>query len=257
MQKNGFIIKQSWAWLGLLGVAVLALGVAFAVWGDGLVPDAPTGRADQQEYSRPIEQLYVVVDRGNVDVRSGQATGVVLERQFEWMGSKPFTSEEWQGDTLRIKGDCPDAQQNCALNYVIYLPTSTPVDVQVSTGDIAVADIAGNTKLTASSGNITVTAASGEVRAQTSDGQVVVGGSAKVVEAQTSTGNVDLTLTTPPNKVTAKVSTGNIRVSVPSGPAYNVQAHSSVGTVKVGVPQDSAAVHRIQAQTSTGDIIIE
>jgi DUF4097 and DUF4098 domain-containing protein YvlB len=76
------------------------------------------------------------------------------------------------------------------------------------------------------------------------------------VVASTSTGDIDLRLDTPSPEVSARTSTGDIRVIVPGDVAYQVQAETSTGDITVSVPQADGSRYAIHARASTGDIDI-
>ena len=244
-------------WLSVLTAIVVLVGASLIMWNDRIFPGPISNLTERQEYSRQVTKLQVNVESGNVEVRSGKAAEVILEREYKWAGDKPTFKEEWSGETLRITTNCPDNQNNCSLGYVVYVPDTTVVDVRTDDGAIEMGDIAGNIRLQTSAGDIDVTNAKGAVWAKASDGNITVFGQSSTVEAQTSSGNVDLRFSTAPTLVTAKAASGNVEVVVPFGDTYAVQATTSSGQRTVAVQQDSASKRQIQAQTSSGNVTVQ
>ncbi|MDO5683340.1 MAG: DUF4097 family beta strand repeat-containing protein, partial [Propionibacteriaceae bacterium] len=162
----------------------------------------------------------------------------------------------------------------------IVLPTKTAdgtpdIHVRTSSGGVTLDGRFGATDITTTTGAIRATGSFEGMQAKVTTGSVRVEGTtpsvaaqtttgsvdmqvtdAQNVTARTSTGSVDVAVTGPqPNTVTARTNTGGIDLKLPDG-AYQVQAKSNTGSVKVGVPEDPASPHRVEAQASTGSVRI-
>ncbi|GAA0662190.1 hypothetical protein GCM10010193_11790 [Kitasatospora atroaurantiaca] len=181
-----------------------------------------------------VRVLVVEASTGDVEVVGGGGGVQVVERQ-EFRGKAPVATHEVTGGTLTLTYHCGD----CSVGYRVRVPEGTVVRVHGSTGDVR------------------LTGLTGEVVAESSTGTVVAKGlgstSARLVS---STGDVSASFTTAPTEVTATSSTGSVRVTVPSGQPYAVDASTGVGDVQVSVPRKVDAGRSIEARTATGDVTV-
>jgi len=202
----------------------------------------------------------------------------VQVEQFErraWRA--PRTEAGLRDGVLRLHARCPFfiGFGNCSVDYRIQVPAGTPVRIRDSSGDLTVAgvrgevdvrtgsgnvhvrEVVGPVSATTSSGDVTLTRTEGDVRARTSSGNVIGEQLAgRRIEARTSSGDVRVeAVRTPPDSLTATSSSGDIRVVVPDE-VYRVDANTSSGHVDLSLRQDLAAPRRIEARTSSGDVVV-
>ncbi len=224
-----------------------------------------------------VSALEVDVDSGDVEVVAASRDDVQVE-QFErraWRA--PRTEAGLRDGVLRLQARCPFfiGFGNCSVDYRIQVPAGTPVRIRDSSGDLTVAgvrgvvdvrtgsgsvhvrEVVGPVSATTSSGDVTMTRIEGDVRARTSSGNVIGEQLAgRRIEARTSSGDVRVeAVWTPPDSLTATSSSGDIRVVVPNE-VYQVDANTSSGHLDLSLRQDPAAPRRIEARTSSGDVVV-
>lgn len=89
-------------WIGILGIALVCLGVMVFMWKDRLFPGPVMNKTEQHTYARSLTNLKIDTESGDVSIRAGQSGQVSVERQFTWTGAAPTFTEEWEGEQLRI-----------------------------------------------------------------------------------------------------------------------------------------------------------
>jgi DUF4097 and DUF4098 domain-containing protein YvlB len=77
------------------------------------------------------------------------------------------------------------------------------------------------------------------------------------VRATTDAGDVDLDFTTQPVSIAANSDSGDVRVTVPAGGEYRVDATTKAGDVNVrGVLRNDRALRSISATADAGDVTV-
>jgi hypothetical protein len=95
------------------------------------------------------------------------------------------------------------------------------------------------------------------VTAQTSAGLISATGLiSPTAELKSNAGGINAAFTAVPGSVHASTNVGPITISVPGSAAYQIQAHTYVGTSTVTVPKTSASSHSITASSDLGSITI-
>jgi DUF4097 and DUF4098 domain-containing protein YvlB len=147
-----------------------------------------------------------------------------------------------QGSTLTVSGSCPSsgAVNRCKADLNLAIPFDADLVVQGDSGDIVAERLAGHLDLSTSSGN--------------------VGGhdlNPISVRAKTDAGEVDLDFTTQPVSVQANSTSGDVRVVVPAGGEYRVDATTNAGDVNVrGVIRNDRALRSISANADAGNVTV-
>jgi hypothetical protein len=246
------------AWLVLGGIftviVIVAGGLSVAGW-LGYRTEVQT-----QVYRQAVTSIDIEVDTGDLTLAPGDAGTVAVTRRLFWSYSKPTIDEQWDGQTLRVTGDCRGwfwLGPGCGVDYTVAVPEGVSVLARTSTGDISVSNIRGVLRLSTSTGDIRVSGAAAALELRTSTGDITATTTgAAPVDASTSTGDIDLRLGASSPDVMARTSTGDIQITVPGDVAYRVQADTSTGDVRVSVSQDDRSTYAIRARASTGDIDI-
>jgi hypothetical protein len=213
----------------------------------------------RQVYDQTATSIDLDISTGDLTLVPGEPGEVVVTRRLYWSYSKPTIDERWDGQTLRVTGDCRGwwIGPGCGVDYTLEVPEGVAVRAQTSTGDVTVRNIRGALQLTTSTGDISVTGATGALKLRTSTGDIrATDLTSSTVDASASTGDIMVILTAAPQSVAVRTSTGDIDVFVPTGQTYRVQTEVSTGDVRVGVRQSDDASRSITARTSTGDIDI-
>jgi DUF4097 and DUF4098 domain-containing protein YvlB len=211
----------------------------------------------------PVQRLSVTTSTGSVVIRAaaaGEPTRVISKSRSAF--HKAGHSVTVKDGELTVSGACLGRfflADSCSMSFEIVVPAGSIVEANSSTGSVTVSGRMASTLASTDTGNVRVVGGGGPLRLQTDTGHVT--GSqltSGTVSAQTSTGWVSLGFATAPNRVTARVDTGDVRIRVPDdGTAYRVQADTDTGQQSVLVPVASNSPRVITANTDTGDVQVE
>ncbi|AUY51295.1 DUF4097 family beta strand repeat-containing protein [Streptomyces sp. CB01881] len=184
--------------------------------------------------SGSVRELVIAGHTGGVTVRGGGGAVKVSEHQ-SFHGEAPRSSHELKDGTLTLTYDC----ENCGIGYEVDVPAGTKVRVTAETGGVKLAGLAGEVEATVSTGGV-------EASGLTSPTALL----------RTGTGGIEASFATAPGKVEARAQTGGVRLKVPAGDAYAVDASAGTGGVDVTVPRQPGAQHSILARTETGGVTV-
>lgn len=246
--------------------AVLMFGGLFAAgaiaWGGFGAYQLLTPVSTQTDQIRlPIQQarMSMVVSSGDVTLRRGSGTEVVVDRTMRYRSTTPVAVERSDVDGIHITaGDCPGLfSRDCDVTYDIALPDGFDLDLIASSGSLIVRDLTvTRLRQEVSSGDVELVGVTGPIDVRASSGHIVSQRlSSDDVFASASSGDVELDFATAPRKVVTEVSSGRIEIGLPAG-KYNVQTEVDSGDERVDVPVDSTSDRLIQASASSGDIDI-
>lgn len=110
-----------------------------------------------------------------------------------------------------------------------------PCEIGTSNGGIDVKDCRGSFQLTTSNGHIECASLSGPIRAWTSNGAVQCKQFDGSVTVTTSNSDIRLERTTPPNgqdEIRCRTSNGGIHLILPEGSDFDLDSHTSNGTIQ-------------------------
>ena len=214
---------------------------------------------ETKTFSGTVTAVRVSADVGDVRVRTSEAGEPARATAHI---TKAFQDPRWSADltggTLEVSGDCDDDGIffDCEVDLTVTLPAGVPVTIQSDTGDLTVTGAFADVDARTSTGDVTVQGAAGQVRIETDTGDVKsLSTVAQVVDADTDTGDVRLSFDNPPDRVSARTNTGDVRVVVPDdGTVYDVDTDTSTGDTTVEVVNVPDASRTITAQTDTGDV---
>ena len=225
-------------------LVLLVAGVLLVVCGLALgITEALTHkRTTTTTIARHIERVVVRADTGKVHLEGSRGARVMVREQLQWMWSRPHVSASVAGSTLTVSGSCPDsgAVNRCKADLDLAIPFDADVVVVGDSGDIVAERLAGHLDLRTNSGNVT-----GRDLNPIS------------VRALTTAGNVELDFTTQPVSVSANSNSGDVRVAVPAGGEYRVDATTKAGDVTVrGVLRNDRALRSISATADAGNVTV-
>jgi len=212
--------------------------------------------------TKPGQKLTMVVDRGEIEIRTHSADSVevkVLRELSKTTAAKArdtFSKHtvEITGDSdgVRIKSEMPklgltgwfNSANRLSVHYTVTVPEKYNLDLSTSGGDIHIGAIEGQAQCRTSGGDIELGAIRGPVNARTSGGDIELAGSTGPSDLHTSGGDIEavnvtgnlkvrtsgggINLSKIAGEVNANTSGGDIRIADVSGP---VSAHTSGGTV--------------------------
>jgi DUF4097 and DUF4098 domain-containing protein YvlB len=213
----------------------------------------------------PGGQLVVEVDRGSIEVKTGDASAVNIEVTRKAGGSQSkaektlkdhvvTTQQSGEKVELRAKyegekltgwfgGRSPGLQ----VTFLVTIPRKFDVDLKTAGGHIKVTDLTGKLKAHTSGGNLTFKQIEGPVSGHTSGGHINLAGCKGNVDLKTSGGN--LTLSDIEGDVTASTSGGHISAEKLSGKSV---VKTSGGNIGFAGNRGS-----IEAKTSGGHVTAE
>lgn len=237
---------------GLLGAAVILSG---GLTVHNLVAPVTT---TSEQIRLPIEQTRLSMDvtSGDVVLRRGSGTEVVIDRTMRYSTTEPRVLERSDADGVRIDADCSGlVDWNCDVSYDIAVPDGFDLDVGAGAGSLTVRDLTVATlQLQISSGDVELIGVAGRVDVRVSSGSVAAQRlTSDDVNVEVSSGDLALDFAAPPRTVVATVSSGRIEIGLPTG-TYNVDAETASGDERVDLPVDNTSDRLIHARTSRGDI---
>jgi DUF4097 and DUF4098 domain-containing protein YvlB len=201
-------------------------------------------RVETAVYTQALSGMSIRTTTGDVRVAVGApGSPVVVRRVLDWSFGTAGSAETVTDGQLDIAARCSIrlGVGACDVDYEVTVPPSLAVRLDSGTGDVEVAGPVGN---------VTASTDTGDVRIQ--------GATADRVDASASTGDVTVELASPPRDVAARSHTGDVVVVLPAdGTSYDVRTSTSTGDAAVTVPTRPDADRRIDASTSTGDVVVQ
>ncbi|MQS12728.1 DUF4097 domain-containing protein [Streptomyces kaniharaensis] len=181
-----------------------------------------------------VRELVIEGHTGGIVVTGGGSAVQVTERQ-NYKGDAPRTTHEVKDGVLKLTYDCG----SCGVGYDVQVPAGTKVRVKEETGGVRLVGLAADVDAAVETGGVE---ASGLTSQQ--------------VKLSARNGGVHADFAAAPTKVEANASTGGVRLKVPTGEAYAVDAHAEVGGVEVGIPSQAGAARTITARAETGGVTV-
>jgi DUF4097 and DUF4098 domain-containing protein YvlB len=200
-------------------------------------------RVETAVYTQTLSGMSIRTTTGDVRVAVGDpGSAVVVRRVLDWSFGTAGSTETVTDGQLDIAARCSIGMGvgACSVDYEVTVPPNLAVRLDSDTGDV---DVTGPV------GNVTASTDTGDVR--------IHGARSARVDASASTGDVEVDFAAPPRDVAAHSSTGDVVVVLPAdGTSYDVRTSTSTGDATVTVPTSPAAGRRIDASTSTGDMVV-
>ena len=182
---------------------------------------SPPAETKTTRVSEPVRAIALDVDTGNVELVRGSGR-VTVEQTSEYLISEPEVERSVENGVLTLKSECGGMfLLHCTTDFRIEVPEGVAINVKSDVG------------------NVTGTAlASSDVR------------------VRTDVGDVDVDLTTAPDRLEAFTDVGDVELGLPDA-AYAVDTDTDVGEIDVhGIVQDDRARRSVTAKTDVGDIAI-
>ena len=202
----------------------------------------------------PVSSLIVNDTAGSVSVTSGSGSEVSVAAKIYYRTSRPSISHTVSGRTLTLGySACAD----CSVAFTVTVPRAASVTINEHTGEVAVANLAGDVSVSDDTGTVAMASLTGDVSVQNGSGAINgTGLSTARASFRDLNGIIDVAFTAPPRQLSAVSDTGTVSVQVPSGVTYKVDASSQLGVIDVSVPQSPTATHVITATTDTGPVSV-
>ena len=182
----------------------------------------------------------VVIDggSGSVDVTGTSGSAVIVSQQASYSSTPPKASHVLRSGTLTVSYTCP-TELLCGESYDVQVPRDVAVSVSTSAGSVTLTSLAGAVSARATAGLVTAV----DLRSS-------------VASFKSDAGGVIATFSVAPRSLTAATNVGPITLTVPGSVAYQVAAHTVVGTSTITVRRDGSSAHSISAHSDLGSISI-
>jgi hypothetical protein len=184
-----------------------------------------------------VTSLVIHGGTGSVDVTGTSGSAVTVSQQATYSGTPPAASHALRGTTLTVSYTCP-AELVCGVSYDVKVPRDVAVSVSTSAGSVTLTSLAGPVSARANAGLITGI----DLRCG-------------VASFNANAGGVNANFSAAPRSVTAATNVGPITLTVPGSVAYQVAAHTVVGTSTITVRRGGSG-HSISARSDLGTISI-
>jgi hypothetical protein len=198
-------------------------------------------RVETAVYTQPLNAMSIRTTTGDLRVAVGApGSPVVVRRVLDWSFGAAGSTETVSDGRLDIAAHCSIrlGVGSCDVDYEVTVPPNLAVRLDSNTGDVDV---------TGAVGDVTAISKTGDVRIQ--------GARSQLIEAATSTGDVSVELLSAPVDVEATTTTGEVRLILPAdGTSYDVVGTSTSDIVTV--PTSPDADRRVNASSSTGDVVV-
>ncbi|SFP79252.1 Putative adhesin [Amycolatopsis arida] len=230
------------AGLAIGGVAMIGLGAALAfgwVW--------PSTAEATATVSEPFGRVAIDNGSGEVAIRAADVPSARVTTRFSYRFGRPDTSYEVREGELRL-GDCG---RWCSVDYDVEVPRGTKIAGRLGSGELIAEGVA-EVDVEASSGELTLRDVAGPVRARLSSGDLAGTGLRGPVDVRASSGEVRLEVTEPVD-VRVRTSSGDIEAAVPDVP-YRVEGASRDEDRRIDVVHDPAAPRVLRLDASSGEI---
>jgi hypothetical protein len=231
-------------------VVLAACGAALALAGCGVLASTGSGAAPEPGTSSGAPHSYTVSARvttvvinggaGTITVTGTSGPAVTVSEQPYYSDSKkpPTARHVVSGSTLTLSYSCP-AQLTCGVTYVVEVPSGVAIRASDREGAIDLASLAGPVTATTIAGVITAT-----------------GLSSPSATFRSTAGAITAAFSGVPGSVSASTDAGPIALTLPSSAAYQVHAHTYIGTSSVTVRESATSSSVITASSDVGSVTI-
>ncbi|WP_432523868.1 DUF4097 family beta strand repeat-containing protein [Kineococcus sp. SYSU DK006] len=248
---------------GRAAFAVAAAVLVAAAATDALGEMAATSTTRTDAFAQVAGTLTVVGDDGDVDVRTGPATGeltVTTTVRDGW--SRASTSAELVDGALRLSSSCGGGGwlSPCQVSYVVTVPEdpALELDVRTGAGDQSYRGTFAAVRTELGVGDLDWSGAEAQLLVvDTGAGDVDVEGAVQDLAASTGAGDVEVDLESAPQRVDVRTGTGDASVRLPAATPYRVEVDSGLGDEQVEVASDPASPRLVRITTSVGDASVE
>ncbi len=127
---------------------------------------------------------------------------------------------------VRVENSGGAVQARSGSGNVIVSRAGGSVSATSGSGSVQVTAVTGSAEATTGSGNVEVSRASGAVRARAGSGNVRVQGATENLDAESGSGGVIVDGTPKSARWNLRTGSGDVRVSLPPGTAFELDAHS-------------------------------
>jgi len=228
----------------VLGGSILALLLVLAMALPAVARIIQGTSTEQHQLPGELSSLTLQGQVGDITVRAaepGQRPGA--QATIRSSLTRPQVRTGVEGQQAALSDTCRDTWwatwwDNCSVDWSLSVPEGTTLAISSNVGDITISETSGAVEVTSDVGDISLS-----------------GVAAADVGAATDVGDITLDLAVPPERLSARSSTGDITITVPDDDStYRVQTDTSLGEVRNQLGSTPEGTRLIDVRTSVGDI---
>lgn len=256
-----------------LPMALLAFAMAFCASTSGVLASDGTVLPDVRDVVkrsfkvRPGGTLFIDIDHGNVEVRSGGRDVVQVEverivdvedrEKAKALLERHDLVIEQHGDDVTVEsmvnreeGLWTMLRSHVDLKVRVYvtIPERFDVDFSTGAGNVSIDNVGGSVNGETGAGNVSVGAVRGKVSVSSGSGNISIQGAEQLVEANTGAGNVEVRSSR--GQVRISTGAGNITAYITEQPREESKLTTGAGNVTVYLHEDIGV--RVDAEASMG-----
>ncbi|WP_219417126.1 DUF4097 family beta strand repeat-containing protein [Pseudonocardia nigra] len=244
---------------GIVVAAVLFVLLVIATGTANLLSQFVQGTFHQTDTLVPRGDRFTVQGAaGNVTLNPSPDGNVHVRTTVHYGISKPEFVQRSTPTGVLLHTRCDGLlATRCDVDYLIEVPPSFAVDVELEAGEVSVNGLAGPVTVDVSAGDVTLLDVSGALDVSSSSGEIRgLGLRSAVVRADTSSGDVRMELIDPPQSVRVDVGSGEVDLAVPVDVDYRVDADTASGEERIAVPVRTGSDRTITVDGGSGDVRI-
>ncbi|MFE4210707.1 hypothetical protein ACFRSX_14325 [Streptomyces goshikiensis] len=229
--------RRAWITAALLSAVLVLAPFAWQVFAHGVTQSRVLYGGSG---GRPVTAVEIVGGDANVSVTPRSDREVGYRAEVRWSLGAPVIEESWLGGSLRLTPRCSGegsllgAGGGCSVSLGVTVPDGIPVKVTAGSGRVAVKGLSGNVDASVGSGALTLTGLRGELRAEVGSGSLVAGDLTSArADVRVGSGRGEAAFLTPPERVTARVASGRVRLTVPAAGRFRVGCEVGPGRCEV------------------------
>jgi DUF4097 and DUF4098 domain-containing protein YvlB len=171
----------------------------------------------------------------------------------------PVTAKTGSGN-VSVEHITADARVSSGSGDLTINSVKGTLNAETGSGNIRVGELTGDAFVNTGSGDVQVRqSGGGSVKAQTGSGNIKLQGVKGGLRADAGSGNIQAE-GEPTSDWRLSAGSGNITVRVPQQASFNIDAHSSSGTLRINHPyttQGTVAKNHIQGKVGNGGVLME
>lgn len=137
---------------------------------------------------------------------------------------------------VRVEGIGAEVRARTGSGNVVVARTEGAASGGSGSGNVELTAVSGAADAHTGSGNIAISRATGAVRARTGSGTIRVVGAASELDLESGSGEIDVDGAPKSSRWAMRTGSGSLRVSLPQGTGFELDAHAGSGTISTSHP---------------------
>jgi hypothetical protein len=244
-----------------LGVILLVAAAGLAFWQFG---DRQSD--DKQTIDDKITTVQLAAAHADITIRVSDDDRTTVQEKRKFWFFKHGDAYSVDDGVLKLDGDCG---WQCTADFEVTVPRGTKVTGENGSGDLELTgvggveaksrsgkvelrDVDGDVDLDVTSGDISVSNLAGKLRVKANSGDIEAKDVRGAADVETTSGDIELSLSEA-NDIRAKGTSGDIEITAPGGD-YKVSTDTKHGEVENELGNSGTGSHSLTATTTSGDI---